>query len=208
VSRTTLKQLRDGGRMPDRDFDEVYPKWARTLSRTHWTPVDVAARAAAFLTETGGEEAPARVLDVGSGVGKFCLVGALTTPGIFTGAELRPKLAALASEVARRYSVKRCTFTTVDAFALDWQQFDGFYLYNPFAEHLPGSPVIDEDLSRAPDKFHKYVNQLEARLETLPEGARLATYHGFGGRMPFEWAPVTTMRLHGGSLNLWQKTRP
>ncbi len=208
MSRTSLKHLHDDGRLPDREFDEVYPKWARSLSRTHWTPVDVATRAAAFLTERTQGGKAARVLDVGSGVGKFCLVGALTTEGIFTGAELRPRLCGLAAEVARRYGVKRCTFTLEDAFALDWQRFDGFYLYNPFAEHLPGSPVIDEDLERTPDRFHKYVSAVEERLETLPVGARLATYHGFGGRMPFDWSPVTTMRLHGGSLNLWEKTRP
>ena len=44
----------------------------------HWTPVHVARRAAQFLV-TGPET---RVLDVGSGPGKFCLVGALATQGI------------------------------------------------------------------------------------------------------------------------------
>lgn len=199
-----VRLLRERGAVEDRDFDEVFPKWARGLSRTHFTPVEVAVRAAGWLTE---DRDGARILDVGAGVGKFCLVGALTSSGIFTGAELRPRLCGVASEVARRYGVKRCTFLPGDAFALDWSGFDGFYLYNPFAEHLPDCPFIDDDITRTPDRFHKYVTALEERLAALPGGTRLVTYHGFGGRMPFDWTPVTTMRLFGGSLALWCKTQ-
>lgn len=204
VSRSNLKPLLQGQAIDDRSFDEVFPKWARALSRTHWTPVDVAMRAAAWLAEEEGT----RVLDVGAGVGKFCLVGALSTRGVFTGAELRPRLSGLASEVARRYNVKRCTFLCGDAFALDWSDYDGFYLFNPFAENLPECPVIDDGIPRSPDRFHKYVHEVEARLEALRVGSRVVTYHGFGGRMSFDWTPVTTMRLHGGSLALWLKTQP
>jgi SAM-dependent methyltransferase len=202
VSRTLVKQLRDGTAIADRDFDEVFPRWARALSKTHWTPVDVAMRAAGWLAEDAGT----RVLDVGAGVGKFCLVGALTTGGIFTGAELRPKLAAVATEVARRYSVKRCTFVGGDAFALDWNAFDAFYLFNPFGENLPDCPFIDDVITRTSDQFHRYVAAVEQRLETLRGGTRIVTYHGFGGRMPFGWTPVTSMRMHAGSLALWRKT--
>ncbi len=202
MSRTLLRSLREGTAIEDRDFDEVYPKWARSHSKIHWTPVEVAMRAAGFLAEDAG----ARVLDVGSGVGKFCLVGALTSHGVFTGVELRPQLAALSTEVARRYSVKRCEFIAGDAFDLDWSAFSGFYLYNPFAEHLPDCPVIDDEISRTPDRFHRYVAELERRMDAMPLGARIATYHGFGGRFPVGWTPITSMRLHGGSLGLWQKS--
>jgi SAM-dependent methyltransferase len=197
-----VKHLRDGAAVADRDFDEVFPKWARVPSKVHWTPVEVAVRAAGWLAEREGT----RVLDVGSGAGKFCLIGALTTRGIFTGAELRPKLVALATEVARRYSIKRCTFVASDAFALDWRKYDAFYLYNPFAEQLPEGPAIDDELDRTESHFHRYVSLVESRLGALPGGTRVVTYHGFGGRMPFDWLPVTSMRMRGGSLTLWQKS--
>jgi SAM-dependent methyltransferase len=197
-----VKQLRGGSPIADRDFDEVFPKWARNLSKTHWTPVDVAMRAAAWLTE----DPETRVLDVGAGAGKFCLVGALTTGGIFTGVELRPRLTLLATEVARRYGVKRCRFVAGDAFELDWRDYDAFYLFNPFAEQLPGCSFIDDAIPRGPDHFHRYVDAVERRLDELPVGTRIVTYHGFGGRMPFSWAPVTSMRMHAGSLALWRKT--
>lgn len=225
MSRTTLRPLREGQAIPDRAFDEVYPKWARTLSGTHFTPVDVAMRAARWLTEPDVDGAsfdddslslpasrdaskPVRILDVGSGVGKFCLVGALTTRAVFTGAELRPRLTTLATEIARRYSIKRCTFVAADVFTLDWAQYDAFYLFNPFAECLPECPFIDNEIERTAEQYHRYVSALETRLEALPEGTRLVTYHGFGGRMPFTWTPVTTARMHAGSLALWRKVSP
>jgi hypothetical protein len=217
VSRTSLRPLREGRAVADRAFDEMYPKWARTLSGTHFTPVDVAILAARWLTAEGSEIGaapfgmtdgrPVRVLDVGAGVGKFCLVGALATRGVFTGAELRPHLASLANEVARRYGIKRCSFIAADVFSLEWRDFDAFYLFNPFAELLPECPFIDNEIERTAEQYHRYVSALEARLDELPEGARLVTYHGFGGRMPFGWNPITSQRMHAGSLALWQKSR-
>ncbi|HEY0713520.1 MAG TPA: class I SAM-dependent methyltransferase [Polyangia bacterium] len=217
MSRSSLRPLRDGRLVTDRAFDEMYPKWARTLSGTHFTPIDVAVRAARWLTGEDGDIGdepvvtdggrPVRVLDVGAGVGKFCLVGALVTRGVFTGAELRPHLASIASEVARRYGIKRCSFVAGDALALDWGAFDAFYLFNPFAELLPECPFIDNEIERTAEQYHRYVSAVEARLEDLPEGSRLVTYHGFGGRLPFGWTPVTSQRMHAGSLALWRKSR-
>ncbi|HEY0706978.1 MAG TPA: methyltransferase domain-containing protein [Polyangia bacterium] len=218
MSRSTLRPLREGRLIADRAFDEMYPKWARTLSGTHFTPVDVAVRAARWLTgeaddigdmpTTTNDARPVRVLDVGAGVGKFCLVGALATRGAFTGVELRPRLAAVATEMARRQSIKRCSFVAGDAFALDWNDFDAFYLFNPFAEFLPECPFIDNEIDRTAEQYHRYVSAVETRLEALAEGTRLVTYHGFGGRMPFGWNPITSLRMHAGSLALWRKVRP
>src|SRR5438309_796822 len=66
--------LRDGV-SDDIYFDRIYPEWARKLSRIHWTPIPVVRRAVELLTE-GRELDPVRILDVGSGAGKFCLIGA------------------------------------------------------------------------------------------------------------------------------------
>jgi tRNA G46 methylase TrmB len=76
----------------DEQFDLIYPPKIRGLSRVHWTPVEIARKAAAFLVRELGT----RVLDVGCGSGKFCIVGALTTEGHFTGIEQRKHLCELA----------------------------------------------------------------------------------------------------------------
>src|SRR4051794_37888374 len=64
--------LRSQKLVSDRVFDAVYPSWARQKSSLHWTPVHIAVRAATLLAERRG----ARLLDIGAGVGKFCIVAA------------------------------------------------------------------------------------------------------------------------------------
>ena len=73
----------------DEKFDLIYPPQIRELSSLHWTPVAVAAEAAKLLVTAPGT----RVLDIGCGPGKFCLVGASLTDGRFTGsgAAKRPR---------------------------------------------------------------------------------------------------------------------
>ena len=56
----------------DEKFDQIYPARIRKLSPLQWTPVRVAAEAAKLLVTVPGT----RVLDIGCGPGKFCLVGA------------------------------------------------------------------------------------------------------------------------------------
>ncbi len=98
----------DGCVNTNADFDHVYPDWVRSLSERHWTPVDVAERAAELLVTSAG----VRVLDVGSGAGKFCIIGALTTEGKFCGIEQRAHLIDVAREAARHYD---CLLYTSDA---------------------------------------------------------------------------------------------
>jgi hypothetical protein len=80
----------------DRDFDLLYPPPIPSLSELHWTPIDVARRAARFLAPRPGTA----VLDIGSGAGKFCLVAAVSTDGIFTGVEYREGLVGVSKAVA------------------------------------------------------------------------------------------------------------
>ena len=66
-------------------FDALYPPGIIALANRHWTPVAVARMAAQYLVSRPGE----KILDIGSGVGKFCFVGAASTEGHFTGVEQR-----------------------------------------------------------------------------------------------------------------------
>jgi type I restriction-modification system DNA methylase subunit len=65
----------------DEDFDLIFPLEIRRKSATHFTPIKIAKAAAEFLATEPG----IRILDVGSGAGKFCIVGALITNAHYTG---------------------------------------------------------------------------------------------------------------------------
>src|SRR5713226_861432 len=76
---STLEDYDDIYLVEDERFDLIYPPEIRDLSCRHWTPVAVARKAAEFLVN----ERETRVLDLGCGPGKFCIVGALTTEAHF-----------------------------------------------------------------------------------------------------------------------------
>src|SRR5476651_482962 len=79
----------------DAAFDWLYPKHFQLLSLKYWTPLALARKAAEFLAEPG-----ARILDIGSGTGKFCLAAGYHFPETyFYGAEQRHELICQAEEV-------------------------------------------------------------------------------------------------------------
>ncbi len=77
-----------------------------------------------------------RVLDVGSGPGKFCVVAGARAPRIsFVGIEHRPHLVAAAQSLAAAVGARNVTFIHGDATSLPAADFDGFYVFNSFAEN-------------------------------------------------------------------------
>src|SRR6478672_1836485 len=102
------------GTLPDEAFDQLFPEDVRSKSMRHWTPISVARMAAARLVQHGA----VRVLDAGSGPGKFCTVGAATHSLItFTGIEQRVNLVSVARRVATSLGVSNARFVLGDALA-------------------------------------------------------------------------------------------
>src|SRR5204863_2649593 len=110
----------------DAVFDSIYDDRIRGLSEQHWTPVTIAARASWLLTTAGAT----KILDVGSGVGKFCIVGALSTTAEFVGVERRAGLVDIARRAAATAGASRATFVHADIDAVSFDGYDGIYLYN------------------------------------------------------------------------------
>ena len=104
-----VRALRHHRRVRDSDWDLAYPWKYAELSSVHWTPISVARRAATLLSQ----RPKTRILDVGSGVGKFCTVAALTTPGTFCGIERWGEMVDIARATANRaqLSTERGSFT-------------------------------------------------------------------------------------------------
>jgi len=194
--------LAHGRAVSDLEFDRLLPAEARAPSERHWTPVDTATLAARLLTETGAS----RVLDVGSGVGKFCIIGALTTRATFTGIEQRPHLVEIARGLARRHAVPRVRFIHGKMEHLDWSSFDAFYFFNPFHEHLTDlcDPIDDSiEFSRS---WHAYYTTIaREKLMALPVGVRVVTCHGLGAGMPLEFHLEFREPCGDLYLDLWVK---
>jgi SAM-dependent methyltransferase len=196
-------RLRTGRSSSDAEFDQVYDEWSRRISSQHWTPVAIARRAAKLLT-AGGRQ---RVLDVGSGVGKFCIVGALTTGAEFVGVEQRPKLVAAAQVAASTFGAGRARFVNADFVALDFREFDAFYVFNPFEElvNMEVTP-IDETLEISAARFDGCVESLIGKLLEAPPGARLLTYFGYGGPKPPGYRLLRQEPAGEDALVLWQRS--
>ena len=200
----TLRDLARGQAVRDHQFDKIFPEPIRVASPMHWTPVDVARRAAA-LFDVGPKT---HVLDIGSGAGKFCMVAALTSPGTYTGVEQRPHLVQMTRSLVSRYNIPRVTFLNAGMEEIDWTRFTGFYLYNPFIEHLyEKSERIDHHLDFSVERYMLQVRFVQAKLTLLPIHTSILTYHGFGGEMPPYYE--VTLRERGGDdyLVLWERTR-
>jgi hypothetical protein len=192
-----LLPLRNGQPIDDEDFDWLYPADVAAHAALHWTPVEVAVRAARHLAPTS----EARVLDVGCGPGKFCLVGALTTGACFTGVEQRRHLVAIAKRAALRLGLRNATFHHVNAFEVNWDGYDGFYLFNPFSEQLTGS--ADGEVSGSFAIYRYYTREAQRRLARVRPGTRVVTYHGFGGEMPTSFDLTAEIAFGDGALEFW-----
>jgi SAM-dependent methyltransferase len=198
----TVERLRRGSAVADAEFDAMYPEWIRRLAEHHWTPVDVCLRAAELLAVNE----QSRILDVGAGAGKFCLIGAASTGAQFVGVEQRSRLVEVARSVARGAGLTNAEFIHDNAMSLDWRRFDGFYFYNPFYEHIAGFlPRIDDPIVISPQRFTDYVETTCMKLFAAKPGARVVSYQGFGGPMPTGFRRILREPAGAEYLELWEK---
>jgi SAM-dependent methyltransferase len=164
------------------NFDELYPPTIRSLSRLHWTPVEIAQKAGRFLAAAPG----ARILDIGSGVGKFCLNAGYNHPDCdFYGVEQRKSLITIANQAQQQLGITNATFIHANFTQLDYSRFDHFYYYNSFYENLiDESLYIDNNIDHSESLYDYYSDYLYKILGQRPPGTRLVTYQSSFERIP------------------------
>jgi SAM-dependent methyltransferase len=197
-----LRQLiEDGEVVSDRAFDALYPPRVRKLSPEFWTPVGVARRAATLLAPTPGT----RILDVGAGVGKLCIVAAASTLALVTGIEHRGHLVDVAKRAGHKMKVI-ARFIHGDLADVDWGAFDAFYFYNPFYENfLPPDARIDHLVAHSRLRFLADARLALEGIARARAGTRVVTYHGLGADLP-EGFRLAHRELAGSDeLKLWIK---
>jgi hypothetical protein len=165
----------------DIQFNQIYPASIQALSERHWTPLSVARKAASFLAA----ENNVRILDIGSGVGKFCLTASHYKPNAFYyGVEQRRNLICHAETARESIGVKNVSFIHGNFTQLNFNNYDHFYFFNSFYENLKGMNKIDDSIEYSPELFNYYNRYLFKQLEKKPAGTRLATYHSLEDEVP------------------------
>lgn len=164
------------------DFDSIYPERIQRLSKRHWTPLGVAKKAAQFLAANPGD----KILDIGSGVGKFCLVGGFFCPRQhFYGIEQRLELVEHATTAQLLTGVTNVTFMHGDFTRLDVTPYNHFYFYNSFYEHLVESDDrIDDEVDYSEGMYNYNAHALYQAFNSKPPGTRVVTFHSLLDEMP------------------------
>lgn len=184
----------------DTRFDQLYPENIHDLANRHWTPLSVARKAARFLTV----ENNVRILDIGSGAGKFCLAAGFYEPSSFYyGIEQRKSLISIAETVRETLHLKNVSFHHGNFTILDFRNYDHFYFYNAFYENLVGTNKIDNSIVYSGELYNYYNRYLYNQLDQKPAGTRLATYHSLEDEIPKSYHVVGTE--FDNLLKFWMK---
>lgn len=185
----------------DIEIELFYPEEYRKHSQVHWTPIEVAKQALDWLDVNKDTH----VLDIGSGVGKFCSIGARNTNGRFTGVEIRKDLVDVANSVKKKLSIPNIEFIHSDITEINFQKYNSFYYYNPFCEYLAISDQIDDSISFSQEKYREYEDYVIEQFIDLPINTKVVTY--FAETFTFPDSYELKELKHEGKLALWMKTK-
>jgi hypothetical protein len=183
----------------DEEFNLIYPERIRTLAKQQWTPLDVSKLAAKYLAETPGT----KVLDIGSGVGKFCMIGATSTEGIFTGVEQRQDLVEMSNKLAKYYGIKSVKYVHSNITEIAFTDFDTFYFFNAFYENIDRDAMIDHTIERGIQYYNMYNRYVSGQLAKMPLGTKLVTYWSSFGEIPGNYE--IQFEAFEGNLKFWKK---
>ena len=173
----------------DDQFNQLYPVPMRELASMHWTPLHDAHKVANFLEA----EQNVKVLDIGSGVGKFCLGAAYYRPAAFYyGSEQRKNLAHYANAAKEMLGFKNVAFVHGNFTQLNFRDYDHFYFYNSFYENLAGTDKIDNSISYSGELYNYYNRYLSQQLEGMPAGTKLATFCSLEDEIPGSYREVNS----------------
>lgn len=183
----------------DDAFNSIYPLPVQRLSMRHWTPLQVTKSIGDFLTPGSGT----RVLDIGSGVGKFCLAAAFYKPSaFFAGIEQRVNLVQVAEDALSTLQFSNVNFKHGDFTNVDFNEYDHFYFYNSFYENL-SDEHIDDNIEFSGELYNYYTRCLHQKFADRPPGTRVVTFHSLEDEMPYSYRNVESK--FNNRLKFWIK---
>jgi len=183
----------------DDEFNVIYPERIRKLAKRHWTPIAIAKIAAQFLADKPG----VKVLDIGSGAGKFCMVGAAFTKGHFTGIEQREYFYKLSNRLKQSYRLLNVKFIHSNITEINFKDYDAFYFFNSFFENIDSTAMVDDTVESDVKLYNLYSKYVREQLNEMPIGTRLVTYWSDLKEVPPGYKIHSTYLE--GLLKMWEK---
>jgi len=185
--------------LTEKSFESFLPAYLKTASRLYFTPIDVAKKAAEWLTESGAK----CILDIGAGVGKFCITGATHFDAHFYGVEHRESLAKTGNRIAQHFKLNNVTILHDNILNINFSDYDAFYLFNPFYENLEFVKRLNDEVELEENLYQVYLDHTEKQLDKAKTGTRLVTYHGNNFEVPGSYKKEA--EAFNGELKLWIK---
>jgi cyclopropane fatty-acyl-phospholipid synthase-like methyltransferase len=197
-NHTSKSWYRDRWFANETQFIQLYPLPIQQLEDVHWTPLAVAYKALSFLKTAPG----VKILDIGSGIGKFCLAGAYYKPqAFFYGVEQRRNLLEHARTAKELLAFSNVEFLPGDFTQVDFRAYDHFYFFNSFGENLTDQYRIDDSIDYSAELYYYYSTYLRNKLDKLPKGTRFVSYCSADDEVPDSYQLVKT--LYEGNLKFW-----
>mgnify|MGYP001552703763 CR=1 FL=1 len=184
----------------DNEFDTIYPAILRGKSKRHFTEIEVAIKASQLLVTKTKQ----RVLDIGSGVGKFCFVASAYTEAYYTGVDYRKHFVQLCNKLTVKHRFKNVNFIHANIMDIDFTQYDCFYFFNSFQEHVDSTAVLDHTVDVNLENYKKYALFLLNQFAKMPDGTRIVTYHVYTAQIPNSYRLVC--EHFDGKLKCWEQT--
>ena len=184
-----IDKLRIQKNMSDEDFDAIYPFEIRELSERHWSSVFVSKIASDFFCN----QKSVKVLDIGSGAGKFCFVGAALHPGSeFHGIDIRENFIELSNQLKEKHQISNTSFELQDVLQMNFSGYDGIYFFNSFQEKIDPTSAIDQRSEISIEQYIMYTNHLFNELNKVPIGTKLVTYFAEDFCVPDSFRLIST----------------
>ncbi len=191
--------LENASSVADEMLELLYEEKNKSLSYRHFTPFHVAQKAVAFLVK----DEQARILDIGSGNGKFCHVGSFCSKASFVGIEYKCDLVQEARRINTLLNIDNVTFHCANILEIEFDEFSGIYLFNPFLEQIDATASMDGSSVVDNENYIRHVQHVKDQLAAMKPQTRLVTYYYKDEFVPEDF--VCKEIMYGGTLKFYIK---
>jgi hypothetical protein len=192
-------KLKAGKEVFDDEIDFLLNPSFQPHADRHFTSIYIAQLAVKFLTENGEKH----ILDIGSGTGKFCLIGGMISTSKFTGIEYRSDFVEEANKFISAAELTHVQFINANMLDCSFEDYNAFYMFNPFLEHVDPTATMGSGVQPSETLYHKYNQHVVNQLNNCAEGTRLVTYYINENLIPKSF--VIRKKMIQQTLLFWEK---